>query len=216
VYELVETGGGGAEYVPVVAAVYGAALYACGRVLRDELYSGPMRGVGFALAAAGTFVFTFREAVEQLDRDTGLGAGELIGLVGLGGAALAGAVVVAARATRWFELAEAALIAAVPLLVGAAILVPEGGDAIVYPILFNLLVAAIALGAIAAGSVREEAWLVNSGIALVAVDVFARYIDVFWDLLPRSLGFLGAGLILLALAFGLERQRARLVGRMEA
>ena len=31
-------------------------------------------------------------------------------------------------------------------------------------------------------------------------------------LLPRSLGFLGAGLLLLALAFALERQRARLAG----
>jgi uncharacterized membrane protein len=96
------------------------------------------------------------------------------------------------------------------------VLLPEGADALAYPILFNVLLAAVALGAIAAGYAREEAWLVNGGIALVAVDIFARYVDFFWAILPRSLGFLGAGVLLLALAFGLERQRARLVRGMEA
>ena len=55
----------------------------------------------------------------------------------------------------------------------------------------------------------------NIGIAWVTIDVLARYVDVFWDLLPRSFVFLGVGVLILALAFGLERQRTRLVERME-
>ena len=50
------------------------------------------------------------------------------------------------------------------------------------------------------------------GLVAVGVDVLARYFDVFWDFLPRSLGFVGAGLLLLGVAWLLERQRARLVG----
>ena len=52
------------------------------------------------------------------------------------------------------------------------------------------------------------------GIVAVGVDVLARYFDVFWDFLPRSIGFVGAGLLLLGLAWLLERQRSRLVGSM--
>jgi uncharacterized membrane protein len=216
VYELAEATGDSdvIEYVPVVAALYGAGLYAWGTWLRDAVFSGPMRGFGFAFAALGTFVFTFREAVEELDGGGALGTVELVALVALVAAALAGAALLAARGS--VALAEAGAIVGVAGLPVAAVLVPEGSDALAYPILFNVLLAAVALGAIAAGYAREEAWLVNGGIALVAVDIFARYVDVFWELLPRSLGFLGAGLLLLGLAFGLERQRGRLVRRMEA
>jgi uncharacterized membrane protein len=214
VYELVELGGEAYEYVPVVGAVYGAALYAWGRLWRDELFAAPMRGLGYAVAALGTFAFTFQAAVDELDRNGRLETAELVAFLALGGAAVAGAVLLALRARGRADLAEAACVLAVPALVALAVLAPEAEPALVYPILFNLLLAAIALGAVALGYLREQPWLVNAGIALVAVDVFARYVDVFWELLPRSLGFLGAGLVLLALAFVLERQRARLVRGM--
>jgi uncharacterized membrane protein len=89
---------------------------------------------------------------------------------------------------------------------------PDGGSAALYPILFNLLFAALALGAIVVGSVEDEPALVAVGLVAVGVDVLARYFDFFWDFLPRSLGFVGAGLLLLGLAWLLERQRSRLVG----
>jgi uncharacterized membrane protein len=209
VYELVDADDDALEYVPVVGAFYGSALYAWGRVWRDELFAGPMRALGFALGALGTFVFTFQGAVEALDRDGSIGAVPTAAFAGLAVAALAGPAVLASRARGAADLAEAAAIATVPLLLGLAVLVPEGGSPVVYPILFNLLLAGIALGAIALGSIRGQEWLVNAGIAVVAVDVFARYVDFFWDFLPRAFGFLGAGVLLLLLAFGLERRRAR-------
>ena len=82
----------------------------------------------------------------------------------------------------------------------------------IYPILFNLLFAALALGTIVVGYVEDEGALVAAGVAAVGVDVMARYFDIFWDFLPRSIGFVGAGVLLLGLAWLLERQRSRLVG----
>ena len=76
------------------------------------------------------------------------------------------------------------------------------------------LFAALALGTIVVGYVEDEPALVAVGIVAVGVDVLARYVDVFWDFLPRSIGFVGAGLLLLGLAWLLERQRSRLVGSM--
>jgi uncharacterized membrane protein len=217
VYELHESGGGSlTEYLPVAGALYGAALYAWGTWLRDELFRAPMRTFGFAFGSAGAFVLTFQGVVEELGERSALGAVESVGLAGLVGAALAGAAVLATQSGRPTALYEAGALAALVLAELAAVLVPEHENAVAYPILFNVLVAVIALGTIAVGYLNEEPWLVNGGIALVATDVFARYVDFFWDLLPRSLGFLGAGLLLLALAFLLERQRGRLVRGMEA
>jgi uncharacterized membrane protein len=218
VYELVDAGSGDdlLEFLPVVGAFYGVALYAWGTWLDDEVFSGPMRCFGFVFAALGTFVFTFGAAVDELRGRPELGAVGTFGFAALAATALVGAAFLAMSGSRTTALSQAAALAAIVVLPAAAVLVPEGGDAIVYPVLFNVLLAAIALGAVAVGYFEDEAWLVNSGIALVAIDVFARYVDVFWELLPRSLGFLGAGLVLLALAFGLERQRGRLVRRMEA
>ena len=112
---------------------------------------------------------------------------------------------------------EAAGLLASTFLVVLAVLAPEStpdGGAVFYPILFNLLFAALALGTIVVGYVEDEPALVAVGIVAVGVDVLARYVDVFWDFLPRSIGFVGAGLLLLGLAWLLERQRSRLVGSM--
>ena len=75
---------------------------------------------------------------------------------------------------------------------------------------------ALALGVIYAGYLSDEAWLVNLGVVFVAIDLVARYFDVFWSALPRSLGLIGAGLLVLGIAYVLERQRKRLLERMAA
>jgi len=218
VYEVVDAQDNGdlVEYLPVVAALYGAALYTWGTWLRDEVFRGSMRALGFVFAAAGAFVFAFRGAVEELGEREALGTLATVGLAALVVAALAGCAVLATRGRRATARFEGGALAVLVVLQLAAVIVPERSDPIAYPILFNLLLAVVALGAIAVGYANEEIWLVNTGIALVAIDVFARYVDFFWDILPRSLGFLGAGLLLLTLAFGLERQRGRLVRRLEA
>ena len=79
------------EYVPVAAALYGAALYGWGTVARGALDWGPMRGLGSAFAARRHVRLHVREALEELDDGGGLGTVELVALVALGAAALLGA-----------------------------------------------------------------------------------------------------------------------------
>jgi uncharacterized membrane protein len=206
-------------YVPTLLALYGAALYGFGTAFGERLgaiFAGPMRALGAVFLPAGVFVFTFQGFIEEIaDREALSGRIEL-GLGALTLLALAGAGALALDRTRPTARWEALGLAASVAVVVASILFASGEDPLVLPLLANLVLAALALGAILVGYASEEGWLVNLGIALVGIDVFARYFDLFWDLLPRSFVFLGAGVLLLALAWLLERQRGRLIARMEA
>ena len=222
--ELLDVHGSDAvEYWPVAAALYGVALYGLGTADRGRLetlgFRAPMRALGPPLLAAGAFVFTFAGIYGELDDRPALDGRALVALAGLLVAAGAGAAALASRReSRRTAVWEAGALAALTLLVPLAVLVPEpasaGDGAIVYPLLFNALVALLALGAVVVGYVNEEAPLVTFGLVLVGVDVLARYLDVFWAFLPRSLAFVVAGVLLLALAWALERQRSRLVERL--
>ena len=220
-FELfVRDDGAAAGYIVVAMAFYGAALYAGGTAALervDRAFTLPARQLGWAIAAVGVFVFTFRPVIGEFARVDRPGGLVLTVGVALAVAAVAAAAGLALRSARGTARSEAAAVIAAVALVGALVLVPETradewGDsrAIVYPLLFNLLVLAVALGAVVVGYLEEELWLVNGGLVLMGVEVFARYVDLFWDFLPRSLAFIGAGLVLLALAFALERSRARL------
>jgi uncharacterized membrane protein len=217
--ELSELGGDAGLYAPVAAVLYGCALYGLGTGDRGVLgragFRAPMRTLGLPLLLVGTFVFTFEPVHEEV-ADVTLDGGALLALVVLAVAAGCGAAALALlpegrRTAPW----EAAALLATTFLILLAVLAPATppeGDPVLYPILFNLLLAALALGAIVVGSIEDEPALVAVGLVAVAVDVLARYFDFLWDFLPRSIGFVGAGLLLLGLAWLLERQRSRLVG----
>ncbi len=227
VYEAIDLGGEeGIGYIPVIAVLYGAALYGVGTWTRDRIdadFHAPMRVAGYVLVSFGVFVFTWRAFFDVLDERDALGARVSAGLALLTAAAAAGVILLLAARRARTALWEAATVAVAVALVLLAVLAapraePTAADAdpILFPLLFNAVMIALALGAIVVGYANDEVWLVNAGVAFVAIDVFARYIDLFWDMLPRSLVFVGAGLVLLALAFFLERQRSRLVERIEA
>jgi len=220
---LVRDDGARAGYVIVALAFYGAALYTLGTAVldrADRAFTLPARQLGFLVAAAAVFVFTFRPVAGEFARADRPGGALLLAGIAMAAAALVGAAAVALRRPRRTAPFEGGALAALVVLVGLAALVPETradewGDsrAIVYPLLFNLLVLALALGAIVVGYLEEELWLVNAGLLLMGVEVLARYVDLFWEFLPRSLAFIGAGAVLLLLAFALERTRARLAPR---
>ena len=204
-------------YLPVVGALYGALLYGVGTGLGRlvEPFTRPARRLGAFLTIAATFVFTFRIG---FDEESGIGALLTTVLVVLGLAALGGSAALL-RARRSTAMYEAAALAAASVLVVLWVLVPESGaerDPIVYPLLFNVLVAVLVLGAVVVGYLNDEQWLVTIGLVWVGIDVLARYLDLFWDMLPRSLVFVGVGGVILLLAFVLERQRRGLVQRMDA
>jgi uncharacterized membrane protein len=123
-------------------------------------------------------------------------------------AAVAAAVALAFDPTRRTRLFESG---AVAVTAGALLL---GTRVPLTPVTFNLLLIALALGAVWVGFENDEEWLVNAGIALVAAEMIARFFDVFWHLLPRSAAFVVAGALVLAIAWALERQRSRLIARI--
>ena len=170
------------------------------------------RGVGLPVAAAGLFVFTFAGAADELGQASdGLDGGTLAGFVLLAAIAFAGAGALALSRRPSGRYEAGALFA---VLVTMLVAMLAGGDGDIYALVFNILFAAVALGVIYAGYLSDEAWLVNLGVALVAIDLVARYFDVFWSALPRSVGMIGAGLLVLGIAYVLERQRKRLLARM--
>jgi uncharacterized membrane protein len=220
---LDDAGGDSFAAFPVVAVFYGGALYAFSTAAQERLgghwfaRSGFLeagRGVGLPVAAAGLFVFTFSAAAEELS-----GAGDqldgflLAGFVLLGVLAFAGAGALATGSRPSDRYEGGTLFALLATMVVALFV---GGDGDLYALLFNVLFAVVALGMIYAGYLSDEAWLVNLGVVLVAVDLIARYFDVFWSALPRSVGLIGAGLLVLGIAYVLERQRKRLLARMAA
>lgn len=207
----------------VLAVFYGGALYGLGTAalrrvgqawLDETDLASTARRLGLLLAAAGIFVFTFSEAADELDGAASeLGTGLQAGFLLLAAIGLLGAAALALDERRSGRWEAAALVAAVGVLLVA---VYAGGSGGLYALLFNVLFAAVALGAIYAGYLTDEPWLVNLGVLFVAVDLIARYFDVFWSALPRSVGLIGAGLLILAIAWFLERQRQRLLERMES
>ncbi len=220
-HALDDAGGDTWGAFPVVAVFYGGALYGLATAARERVrehwfaasgFPESGRGLGLPVAAAGLFVFTFSEAADELGQAGDDLAGILLtGVLVLAALALAGAAALA-LSTRPSAGYEAGMLGAVVAVLLLAVL--AGGDGDAYAVVFNVLFAAVALGVVYAGYLSDETWLVNLGVALVAVDLVARYFDVFWSALPRSVGMIGAGLLVLGIAYFLERQRKRLLQRM--
>ena len=218
---LDEAGGDTFAAFPVVAVLYGGALYGLATAAQERIrehwfassgFPEAGRGVGLPVAAAGLFVFTFSDAADELGQaGDELGGLLLAGFLLLAAVALTGAALLA-LGRRPSGRYEGGVLAIVVVALLIAVLAGGNGDA--YAILFNVLFAAVALGIIYAGYLSDEAWLVNLGVVFVAVDLVARYFDFFWAALPRSLGMIGAGLLVLGIAYALERQRKRLLERM--
>jgi uncharacterized membrane protein len=206
---------------PVVAVFYGGALYGLATAAQERIrehwfassgFPESGRGVGLPVAAAGLFVFTFADAADELGRAGDELSGFLLtGLLLLAALALAGAAALALSRRPSGRYEAGMLVIVIGAMVVATLL---GGNGDAWAILFNILFAAVALGIIYAGFLSDEAWLVNLGVVFVAVDLVARYFDVFWSALPRSVGMIGAGLLVLGIAYVLERQRKRLLARM--
>ena len=69
-------------------------------------------------------------------------------------------------------------------------------------------------GLVTRGYLRGDERYINAGLLVVAIGLLTRYVDVFWSLLAGSAFFIIGGLLLLAVAFALERMRRGLVRAM--
>ena len=108
-------------------------------------------------------------------------------------------------------------LAALIMLAAAALVVfvPTAND-VVYPLLFNLLLLGGIVGLVFLGYFRGREMLINLALIFFCLGVATRYFEYGFELLDRSLVFIGAGIILIVGGFLLERGRRRVLGRLRS
>jgi uncharacterized membrane protein len=85
----------------------------------------------------------------------------------------------------------------------------------VYSVAFNLLLLVFE-GALLYYATRvNSAVVANVAIAAFALQVFTRYVDIFWDLLSGSLLFIITGLVVFGGGFFLELNRRKVMRRIK-
>ena len=82
--------------------------------------------------------------------------------------------------------------------------------------MFNVLCALSVLGTLSSGYLQGNEARVNLALGLIALLVISRYFEFSATLFDLSLVFVGAGIILLAGGFLLERGRRRLLASMRS
>jgi uncharacterized membrane protein len=203
-------------YALIIMATTGVGLYAVGRLhaLRRDLarfaetYSFP----GLLIVMALVYVFSFDEPWRSmLDEGVESYAAPALVYVALG----LTAIVVAAQWALGQRDVDAHIDAGAQAgLLGLGAIVATWPGWTGYAIVFNGVYFAIAAGLVTRGYLRGDERYVNAGLLAVAIGLLTRYVDVFWSLLAGSAFFIIGGLLLLAVAFALERMRRGLLRGM--
>ncbi len=200
----------------IIIGAFGLALYGIGRLhtLRTSL---ARLGDAYVLAGAVivlalTFTMTFDEPWREIiDRGVAMYDAPTSVYVAL---ALAGMIVGAQllfRARTRENLIDAGAQGALIMLAGVAATYPAWTG---WALVFNAAYFALAAAIVARGYVSDDTRYVNAGLAVAGIGLLTRYADVFWSLLAGSVFFIVGGVVLLALAFGIERIRRGLLRGM--
>ncbi len=189
---------------------YGTILYCAHFCLkgRFDLLSEPVLYMGAASALTGCFIST-------LDKSgSGFGSYKFMVINAILLFVVMALAMVGKAAFRQDRHISAPAIAEVSgglamLLVGlVAAQCPSEAPRLV---LCNLLLVSSLVGIIAVGIRQQKAALINLSIVFVVFDVIARYFDVFFSMMDRSLFFVLGGMILISLGAAAERNRRKLV-----
>lgn len=86
---------------------------------------------------------------------------------------------------------------------------------VLWAIIFNVLLFGEIIGLILAGYGRKEKWLINLGIFFLFIFILVKYFDWFFDFLDKSVFFIGAGILLFAVGWLMERGRRYMLSEMK-
>ena len=184
-------------------------LIGCVHQLRARLapLALPWQTIGALVILGALFPFTFADSFSHALAMEGLtryyaGSGAL--------AAVALGVLVSGDLGKdgwWHEPAAGLVLLAFFLLTAGGILTVPAAMTGLAAIVFNILYALLIIGLILLGFRRQSMAQINIALLFFVVDLIARYVDIFWKLLDRSLFFIGGGLLLIAGGIFLERKR---------
>jgi uncharacterized membrane protein len=207
--------------------VVGALVYVIGLLHRrfetEETLSATYGKFGVALTAIALYAMTFWRAVgysmpADWHRLSWITYGALIAAGLIGAAWFAAWAWRARERTGVAEAAGCAVLllaaAAFPAVVGEMARSSNAQNIWTIAVAANVLLLGLEMGCIWVGWQRAQPGLINAGLVLFFIHLMTRYFDLFAGMLPTGTAFIGAGLLLLLTAFGLERQRRRLLRTM--
>jgi len=202
----------------LVLAALGVALYAIGHLhalRRATTVFVDVYAISGLLVVLGlVYAFTFDEPWSaMIDDGIKSYAAPPVVYVAI---AVAGALVFAQAWLRPRETETSVDVAAQTIVLGIAAVVATWPAWTGYAVLFNAVYFAVAIGLVTRGYLRGDERYINLGLAIVGLGLITRYADVFWSLLARSAFFIIGGLLLLGVAFAIERMRRGLIRSMGA
>ncbi len=80
-----------------------------------------------------------------------------------------------------------------------------------WAIFFNLIIFFELLGLIFSGYLRREKWLINLGSFFVFILIIVKYFDWFFTSMDKSIFFIGAGILLFAIGWFMEKGRRYII-----
>jgi uncharacterized membrane protein len=202
----------------LVVAALGVALYAIGHLHALRRATAAFADVysisGLLVVLGLVYAFTFDEPWSaMIDAGVKSYASPPVVYASIGVAA----ALVAVQAWLRARDAETGIdVAAQAVVLATAATVATWPASTGYSLLFNAVYFAISAGLVTRGYLRGDERYINLGLAIVGLGLFTRYIDVFWSTLARSAFFIIGGVLLLAVAFAIERMRRGLIRGMAA
>ncbi|GIW66908.1 MAG: hypothetical protein KatS3mg095_0806 [Candidatus Parcubacteria bacterium] len=86
---------------------------------------------------------------------------------------------------------------------------------ILWAVLFNTLIFLELIGIIFLGYLKRDNWLINSGVFFIFILIFVKYFDWFFSFLDKSVFFIGAGILLFAVGWFMEKGRRHLLSTIK-
>ena len=193
----------------------GVLIYSVGIASRDRKYLFPViyKTFGFLVTFICVYLLAFKAFLGQyagkLNNVYLLSSLILVGIIAL-------LVVEENRLGNFKKKSNRIELAALIItLIGSLVLLLSPNTVLFNTIIMNSVLLVFALGSIFLGVELKKPSIFTLGIVIFTLFIITRYIDVTWKLKEKSLFFIVGGLVILFLGTFLEKQRKKIIERMQ-